>query len=196
MTTMTAPAAPTTAAKPVPPVAPAEAAEWIRAGRARLVDVREIEEFEHERIEGSVLMPLSQFNDVSAVLNPNDTIVVQCRSGRRSADAASRLAARGHKHVFNLAGGIVAWKAAGLPVSNPVRAPISPLRQAQIVIGLITLAGVALGIAVSPWFFSLSVLMGAGLVMAGMTGWCGLAVLMAAMPWNRRHDACGDGKCS
>ncbi|WP_420561918.1 YgaP family membrane protein [Tepidicaulis sp.] len=59
-------------------------------------------------------------------------------------------------------------------------------RQVQITAGALVLSGIVLGAAVSPAFYLLSAFVGAGLMMAGITGWCGMARLLAVMPWNRR----------
>jgi hypothetical protein len=59
------------------------------------------------------------------------------------------------------------------------------MRQVMLTAGAIVFAGVALGFFVNPIFFALSAFMGAGLMFAGATGWCGLAMLLKTMPWNR-----------
>jgi rhodanese-related sulfurtransferase len=59
------------------------------------------------------------------------------------------------------------------------------MRQVQIAAGGLVLAGVALGFTVHPVFFGLSAFVGAGLALAGVTGFCGMARLLAVMPWNR-----------
>jgi hypothetical protein len=59
----------------------------------------------------------------------------------------------------------------------------------QIGAGGLVLLGVVLAVLISPWFMALSAFVGAGLVMAGITGFCGMARLLAHMPWNRRADA-------
>ena len=59
------------------------------------------------------------------------------------------------------------------------------MRQVQIVAGSLVVLGVVLGLLVAPSFFALSAYVGAGLVFAGSTGWCGMAKLLAVMPWNR-----------
>jgi hypothetical protein len=93
--------------------------------------------------------------------------------------------AQGFSEAYFLQGGIEAWKAAGLTVHANRRAPIEIMRQVLIVAGLIVLLGLALGVTVHPGFFGLSAIMGAGLLFAGSTGWCGLALLLKLMPWNR-----------
>jgi len=85
-----------------------------------------------------------------------------------------------------MAGGIQAWKAAGLPVTEDKSQPLPLMRQVQIAAGGLILLGVVLGYGFSSGFFLLSALVGAGLTFAGITGFCGMARLLAVMPWNRR----------
>ena len=111
------------------------------------------------------------------------------------ADAAARcagLAAAGIT-VMNVHGGIEAWKAAGRPtVVDTARPRLSVMQQTQIVIGTFVLAGTALGFLVHPAFLAVPAFMGAGLVFAGSTGFCGMAVLLGKLPWNRVPTAsCG-----
>ncbi len=68
-------------------------------------------------------------------------------------------------------------------------APLELMRQVQIAAGSLVMAGVILGFAVAPAFFGLSAAIGAGMAFAGISGWCGMARLLAAMPWNRRAGA-------
>ena len=60
------------------------------------------------------------------------------------------------------------------------------MRQVQIAAGALALLGVLLGALVAPAFFGIAAFVGAGLVLAGVSGFCGMAHLLAAMPWNRR----------
>lgn len=84
--------------------------------RPMIVDVREPNEFASERIEGSVLVPLSQFADRHAELPKDRPLVMQCHSGSRSSSATMFLLQRGWTDVRNLDGGIAAWMREGLPV--------------------------------------------------------------------------------
>ena len=59
------------------------------------------------------------------------------------------------------------------------------MRQVQIVAGSLVVLGIVLGLWISPPFLAVSAFVGAGLVFAGSTGWCGMAKLLALMPWNR-----------
>ena len=67
--------------------------------------------------------------------------------------------------------------------------PIELMRQVQIAAGTLVLCGLLLGLTVAPGFLGLTAFVGAGLVFAGISGWCGMARLLAAMPWNRRNRA-------
>jgi len=107
----------------VPTITPREAAAAIDpslpgdpATRPLIVDVREPEEFASERIEGAVLIPMSQFAARHAELPRDRPLVMQCHSGSRSSSATMYLVGRGWTDVHNLDGGIVAWMRDGLPV--------------------------------------------------------------------------------
>ncbi|MGE3109933.1 MAG: rhodanese-like domain-containing protein [Phycisphaerales bacterium] len=181
-------------ASPARQVAPTQVHEWLRAGEAVLIDVREPDEHAREHIAGSHLVPLSKFDPAraGALTGPGQRLVVHCKSGRRGADAcrlASALEAAGMQ-VFNMTGGIEAWKGANLPVTiDTAVARISVMRQVQLTIGIGVLAGCALGWLVHPGFFGLAAFFGAGLVVAGASGTCGLALLMQKMPWNQPRRA-------
>ncbi len=88
-----------------------------------------------------------------------------------------------------LAGGIDGWRAAGLPTRVDISQPLEIMRQVQLGAGGLVLIGVALGFLVAPAFFGVSALVGAGLMTAGATGWCGMARLLRAMPWNQAAPA-------
>jgi rhodanese-related sulfurtransferase len=102
---------------------------------------------------------------------------------------ASRLLAKGFREAFVLDGGIDAWKRAGLPVHFDPGAPLDLQRQVQIAAGGLALLGALLAWFVHPAFILLSGFVGAGLMTAGITGFCGMARLLAVMPWNRRFLA-------
>ena len=96
--------------------ATAPAADSEAATLPLIVDVREPNEFASERIEGSVLIPLSQFPDRHGELPKDRPLVMQCHSGSRSSSATMFLLSRGWTDVRNLDGGIAAWMRDGLPV--------------------------------------------------------------------------------
>ncbi len=160
---------------------------WIADGDTVLIDVRE--DFEHasERIEGAHHFALSRL-DPEALRESHGAhrVVFHCRTGRRSAEAAGRYG-RGDEPTFHLAGGLEGWKSSGRRTTRSATAPrIDVMRQVQITAGSLVLVGVLLGAFVSPWWLVLSGFVGGGLLFAGASGWCGMAKLLAQMPWNRR----------
>jgi len=159
---------------------------WLRDGQTLLIDVREDFEHAEERIPGSTLHALSKFDaDRIRTEAADRRVVFHCRSGKRSGEALAKYAAAGGS-AFHLAGGIEAWKAAGLQIRRPEgRSRLPVMRQVQIVAGSLVLLGVVLGMLVSPWFLIISGFVGAGLTFAGISGWCGMAMLLGRMPWNR-----------
>lgn len=163
--------------------------EGLARGEMRVVDVREADEFARVRIDGAELAPLSRF-DPLAISRSEDRkrLVLVCRTGRRSEDAARRLLQSGAGEVSHLSGGLAAWQKTGLPVVEDRRAPISILRQVQLAAGGMIVTGGLLGAFVSPWFHLLSVGAGVGLIVAGLTDTCAMASLLERMPWNRRAN--------
>ncbi len=154
---------------------------------ALLVDIRAPDEHARERISGACCVPLDR---LQAALQLRDaaasTVVFHCRSGMRTrANAAALEAAAGGREVLLLDGGIDAWKQAGLPVVREAGAPLELNRQVQIAVGVLLLAGSTLAATVSPWFLLLTGFLGAGLLFAGVSGFCGLAHVLLRMPWNR-----------
>jgi hypothetical protein len=90
--------------------------------------------------------------------------------------------------VTSLSGGMSAWERAGLPVEREARAPWSLERQVRLSAGSLVLLGTVLGWLVHPAFFGLSAFVGAGLIFAAITDWCGMGLLLARAPWNRSRD--------
>ncbi len=98
---------------------PAEVQEKLENDTAYLVDVREPHEYAEAHIVGSTLMPLSQFNPSAIAPPENKKLIFQCRSGQRCGVASERLIAAGYQGEFyRMAGGLLAWTAAGLPVES------------------------------------------------------------------------------
>ena len=85
----------------------------MKIGGVELIDVREPAEYAAERIHGAMLFPLSTFDPHA--LPKNVDIIFQCGTGKRSAMAVAKAQEAGLKHSAHLAGGIQAWKTAGLP---------------------------------------------------------------------------------
>jgi len=198
-TTPEADQAPSTAAntpsrsnEPLIHLGPKDAASLVRDGRGVIIDVREPDEYASERIAGAINVPLTKLSPrgVEAALNEGDVPVLHCGTGVRSAQAAQHLIASGWAEVRHIEGGIKAWKKAGQPIETPAGGPpISIMRQVQITAGSITFIGTALGVLVTPWLLILPAFIGAGLTFAGATGTCGMAALLAKMPWNKATPA-------
>ncbi len=170
-------------------ISPQRAAELVRSG-AVLVDIREADEHAREKIPGAHHRALSRIDGNTPIRDGNDVVIFHCRSGARTKGNAAKLAAATPKcETYILEGGLDAWKKAGLPVTLDRNQPIDVMRQVQIAAGSLVLAGAALGFLVSPAFYGLSAFVGAGLLFAGVSGFCGMARLLAVMPWNRRAQA-------
>ncbi len=165
------------------PVKPDDAKRLISEG-AILLDVREADEYARERIPGARHVALSGLTTVECGDAP--AVIFHCRSGARTSAACDKLAAAVSAKAYVLEGGLDAWKKAGLPVLEDRRQPLELQRQVQIAAGSLVLSGVILGALVSPAFYGISAFVGAGLVFAGVSGFCGMARLLRMMPWNRR----------
>jgi len=92
--------------------------QWMDGGQAAVVDVREVDEHACERLAEATLHPLSSLNPARIPAADGRRLVLHCKAGRRSMEAATRLVAAGHTEVYSLRGGLEAWKAAGLPVQT------------------------------------------------------------------------------
>jgi rhodanese-related sulfurtransferase len=90
-----------------------------RGEKFQFIDCREQEEWDESHIDGATFIPLSSFQEkYEAVLkDKNETIVIQCRSGKRSMNACMFLLSKGYSDLVNVEGGILAWTAAGFKVS-------------------------------------------------------------------------------
>ncbi|MFN7113473.1 MAG: rhodanese-like domain-containing protein [Alphaproteobacteria bacterium] len=120
-------------------------------------------------------------------LDGNQPLYILCRAGSRAAKAAESFRQAGLENVHVIDGGIVNCENCGVPVKKGE--VISLERQVRIAVGSTVLFGVMLGAFVSPWFYILPAFCGAGLIMAGVTEWCGMAMLLARAPWNRAAGA-------
>ncbi|MEX2146929.1 MAG: rhodanese-like domain-containing protein [Candidatus Rokuibacteriota bacterium] len=148
-----------------------------------LLDVRTPLEFESERIDGALNIPLDVLDARVEDVPEHAEVVVVCRTGVRATLAAQTLAGAGRRARV-LEGGVLAWRRARLPLrQGRRRLPVD--RQVQLIVGTMVLTGVTLGAFVSPWFLLLAAFFGAGLTFAGATGTCGLALVLLKMPWNR-----------
>lgn len=153
---------------------------------ARLLDVRTPAEFEVEHIAGAYNVPLDTLAEHGAEIRAQvaDPVVLVCRSGQRARRAEEALAAAGMSNLHVLEGGMTAWVADGRPVRRG--APRMSLeRQVRITAGAIAVIGGLLALFANPLFAAIPALLGAGLVVAGVTDSCMMGMLLAKCPHNR-----------
>jgi rhodanese-related sulfurtransferase len=154
---------------------------------ALLLDVRTPAEYAEAHIDGSTLRPLHELrpDEVRSLASQKTATYLICRSGNRAKQAAEKLSQSGMTSLKVMEGGIMAWENEGLPLTRG-RQTISLERQVRIAAGALVFAGALLGYFVSPAWIALSGFIGAGLVFAGVTDTCGMAMALARMPWNNR----------
>ncbi|MDX1564189.1 MAG: rhodanese-like domain-containing protein [Phycisphaeraceae bacterium] len=153
--------------------------------RFELIDVRTPTEFKTRHAAPAQNVPFHKLEQWARQQDDrNQTVHLICEKGVRSEEAAKKLLESGFTNVAHVEGGTRAWEAAGLPVIRSVRT-FSIERQVRVAAGILILIGVAGGWWVHPAFYGLSAFVGAGLLFAGLTDFCGMGMVLAAMPWNR-----------
>ena len=156
-----------------------------------LFDVRTPVEFAEVHVPEARNIPLDEINPkelaVSGQIRKDQPIYILCRSGQRATKAAEKFAKEGFVQPIVVEGGTLAWIEAHLSVTRSETKVISLERQVRIVAGSLVLTGVLLGWFVYRGFFGLSAFVGAGLIFAGITDFCGMGLLLAKLPWNTRR---------
>ncbi len=170
---------------PLKSITPQAARDLMDKG-AMLIDIRATNEHAREHIEQARHIPMEQLAGQTLPATDATAVIFHCRSGNRTLIQAQALADCAPGNGYMLAGGLDAWKKAGLPVVADHSQPLELQRQVQITAGAIIVLGAVLGATVSPWFHALSGFVGVGLMFAGVSGYCGMARLLMKMPWNRR----------
>lgn len=177
-------------------ISPRQLAESFNRGKVELIDVRTPAEFREVHVESARNVPLERLDPATVVQARNgrqdEPLYLICRSGGRGRQACEKFQAAGFANVVNVEGGTLACVEAGLPVVRGKKA-ISLERQVRVAAGLLVLLGVLLGWLVHPAMYGLAAFVGGGLVFAGITDTCGMAMVLARMPWNQVHD--GPAKC-
>jgi rhodanese-related sulfurtransferase len=158
--------------------------------KLHLLDVRTPAEYAEIHVPGVRLAALqrldaNEFASTSGFAK-DQPLFIFCRSGSRAKQAAEKLEKGGYQQCHIVEGGTLAWAEAGLPVIRGTSKVISLERQVRIAAGAIVLTGALLAQFVHPAFIWLSGFVGAGLIFAGITDWCGMGMLLATMPWNQR----------
>jgi len=171
-------------------ISPTQASSMLESNRSvRLIDVRTPAEFGSLHASGARNIPLDIIQSASLqgdhALSKNEPICLLCEKGGRATLAAGHLLAAGFDEVHVIEGGTRSWVAAGLPVEKGKRRSIRIERQVRIGAGSLVLIGVILGVFVNTVFLALPAFVGAGLIFAGISDWCGMGLLLARAPWNR-----------
>ena len=182
----------------VPTISVLELAEREAQGNVDIIDVRTPVEYREVRARNARNVPLDSLDPHAVMQERNgtagDPLYVMCRSGNRAAKACQQFDDAGYTNVVNVEGGVQAWEEAGLPVVRGKKA-VSLERQVRIAAGALVLLGAVLGFFVHSYFIGLSAFVGAGLMFAGITDTCGMAMILAKMPWNQLKDE-GASCCS
>lgn len=115
-------------------------------------------------------------------LGDKQDLYILCRTGKRATKAAMAFEAAGMKNVSIIKGGIEEAQIDGAEV---VKTEVFSMeRQVRLAAGILVALGILLGIFISQWFYLLPLFVGMGLISAGITNWCGIAMILAKMPWN------------
>lgn len=142
-------------------------------------------EYKEKHIKGVRSVPLDILHTRVAELNQKKTVYIHCRSGNRGRQAIEKLQTLGvTAELVNVEGGLLAWEEAGYETgSHTTRLPV--MRQVFIGAGGLVLGGVLLTHVVNYNFILVPLFVSLGLLVSGVTGWCGMALILSKMPWNR-----------
>jgi rhodanese-related sulfurtransferase len=155
-----------------------------------VLDVRTPDEFAEVHVPQSHNEPLDKLKPdtlfAAGRLISDEPVYLLSRTGGRATEAAGKFATAGGNPTIIIKGGILAWIESGLPITRGSGPVISLERQVRITAGALVVIGVGLGWFVHRGFYGLSAFIGAGLVFAGITDICGLCVVLAKLPWNKR----------
>ncbi len=170
-------------------ITPKQLADLRDSGRKiHMIDVRTPVEFREIHVDCAHNIPLDRLDPQTIIAerggSPDEPLYVICRSGSRGKQACEKFFSAGFTNVINVEGGTLACEAAGLPIVRGKKA-ISLERQVRIAAGLLVVTGAALGYFSNPLWIALSAFVGAGLVFAGVTDTCGMAMMLGRMPWNQ-----------
>lgn len=166
-------------------LSPQDAKESFDLKTALFVDVREPLEYAGGRIPSARLVPLGTLKEAAQAWRRGQKVIVYCRSGKRSEKALSTLAELGFTDIAHLEGGYLAWAAEQLPTEKSEWAPWSLERQVRFAVGILVASFTLLGLLVHPGFLGLNFLLAGGLIFSAVTDTCGLALVLAKLPWNR-----------
>lgn len=151
--------------------------------KAIIIDVRTPAEYKEIHVEGAKNIPLDKLSKRIKEVETFDQVYVLCKAGGRSHKACTHLAEL-DKDLVVVEGGTDAWDKAGYPVIKiSVKLPL--MRQVMLAAGSLVLLGTVGSLLLNTSLIYLAIFVGAGLVFSGTTGWCGMALLLGKMPWNK-----------
>lgn len=171
--------------------------------RAVILDVRTRMEHAEKHIGfGHAHVPLDELSPTGFMLrrglDKDADVYILCRSGKRAAQAAEKFAAEGYHNVKVIEGGIISCEDCGHDIKGhgtggkasvlKLKGPISLERQVRISAGLFVATGAALGLFIHPLFTIIPLLVGCGLIFAGVTDRCGMALVLTRAPWNKMDE--------
>ena len=174
-------------------ISPVALSEFLGAANSyELLDVRTPPEYASAHVPGATLIPLNELKTefLIAQHKVGTPIFVLCHSGARATQAIEQFERAGCDDCFLVEGGTQACIDAGLPVHRGASSFLPLMRQVQIVVGSLSAIGAILALTVNRWFAILQLFLGSGLLFAGITGTCGMALFLARMPWNAGQKSC------
>lgn len=158
-----------------------------------LIDVRTPAEYAEVHAPAAINKPLDSLDPAAIYagegIPADQPVYLICRTDNRSRMAAAKFSKAGFDQSVIVDGGTLAWLDAGLPAIRGAARAISLERQVRIAAGSLVVAGVLLAWLAHPAFILLPAFVGSGLVFAGITDFCGMGLLLARLPWNRRGAA-------
>lgn len=170
-----------------PVLEPAALAEMLaQAPGTRLLDVRTPGEYETVRIRGAYNVPLDQLGEHAEEMGAtvDEPVVLICQSGARARKAEEALKNCSMTNLHVLDGGVNGWVAAGMAVDRAAKR-MSLERQVRIAAGAMAAVGAVLALVVNPLFALVPAFVGGGLVFAGVTDTCGMAMVLSRLSYNR-----------
>lgn len=165
-----------------------------------ILDVRTKMEHAEKRLTfGHSHMPLDELKPADFMmrqgLDKDSGVYILCRSGKRATQAAEKFVADGYRNIHVIEGGIIACEDCGQQVEGHAtninaaavqnKGPISLERQVRITAGAIAAFGALLGLMINPIFSVIPLFVGGGLMFAGITDRCGMALVLTKAPWNK-----------
>ncbi len=156
-----------------------------------VIDVRTPGEFSEVHAPGSINIPLADIighADEIRRMQGNRSLHLMCRTDRRAKIAREELTKLGFTDVEVICGGITRWQEEGREVVRGKKG-ISIERQVRITAGSLVVLGVALSHFIHPGFIAISAFVGCGLIFAGITDTCGMAIMLGKLPFNRVQGA-------